>query len=431
MVPAVYLVAALGRRLRRARPDRGARGRPRPRVGGGGPAHGLVLLRLPGLDQPIGRDDRAGGRRRHRPGQRPAADRGHRPLPPRGSRRELCGHGSELHRRIAHLLRQRGLGSPRGQCRRAPVRPGPVDRHRGPPRQPQRSARGHDDRDGGAGARAARRPVLRPFPGPGAGVRTPAAVPRHRRGHRRAQPQRGPGPDRAVPHIRHCHAGTDPRPPNRVTAGVLRCPARRRRGRRPSARAGMELDRAVLHRLRGLVANDAEGGRVHPARGAGARRLRLYRRPDRVADRHRGAGPPAPGPRHRTRGHALARRLARRDDQRRADRHARRNRARRPARRRRGSRAVPAVAHRSGSRRLPRPGVRGRLDRPRLRRPGPRRRPRRHCRRWLRAERPSPPPGRRRATRATLRRGRCPGSLRPAGQLRHRGALRARCRPQP
>src|SRR5580704_6532211 len=99
LVPLCHLLAAPQRRLRGPGPHRGPGRGLGARLRGGSSAHRLVLLRLLGVDEPVGRDHRTRRRAHDQPGVGPADHRCGRALPSRAPRRELRGARRHVHRR--------------------------------------------------------------------------------------------------------------------------------------------------------------------------------------------------------------------------------------------------------------------------------------------------------------------------------------------
>ena len=124
------------------------------------------------------------------------------------------------------------------------------------------------------------------------------------RRHRPAEPGGGAGPDRQIPHVHRGDAGADKIGGRRRQHRVPRGAAAPRRGRRGGRGATVELDRAVLHRLPGLVAAPGRSQSVDTARGPGPRRVRRRRRTGRAAPRHPTRRTPAEPARARPRRHA-------------------------------------------------------------------------------------------------------------------------------
>ncbi len=368
LVPLRHLVAAPCGRLRGPDSDRRAGRWPGPGLGGGGAPDRFVLLRVPGVDQPVRPDHPARGRRprRRRPVGRQAAGRRHREVPARAPCRELCGPGGVLSPAwVAHRPRQ--LRASRRQRRRHALQSGPLHSDRGTSSGPAEPARGRDHRGRRADTGAPRRRVVRRVRQRDRQSRW-KAVPGHGDRHRPAQPRGRAGRDRALPDLHRRDPGPDAHVvQEQLGVRLLRRPGRRDCRRRGRRRARLELEAAVLHRLPGLGPDGAGGRPVHPSRGACLGRVRLHRRAHHRAARARGAGAAAEDSGRGSARHARVGRLSRHDGHRRSHRHRGRGRGRGARCRRRLDRAVAGFSSRACARGVPRPGVRCGLDR---RRPG-------------------------------------------------------------
>ena len=99
-------------------------------------------------------------------------------------------------------------------------------------------------------------------------------------------PGGGAGPDRQIPHVHRGDAGAHKIGGRRLQHRVPRGAAPPRCGRRGGRGAAVEFDRAILHRLPGLVAAPGRSQSVDTSRGPGTRCVRRRRRTGCAAPRH-------------------------------------------------------------------------------------------------------------------------------------------------